>query len=74
MNITSSRRTVRLGSILGVYERFLIRNLIRYLQLHRQECTAEGHSSVLYGVTPIYWGAGSTKLEYLVTTKWDIQV
>ena len=29
VKITSSRRTVRLGSLLGVYERFLIRNLIR---------------------------------------------
>ena len=29
VNITSSRRTVRLGSLQGIYERFQIRNLIR---------------------------------------------
>ena len=29
VNITSSRRTVQLGSFLGEYERLLIRNLIR---------------------------------------------
>ena len=28
--ITSRRRTVRLGLLQGLYERFLIRNLIRY--------------------------------------------
>ena len=31
----------------GLYERFPIRNLIRKLQPHRRDCTAEGPSSVL---------------------------
>ena len=30
MSITSGKRAVRLGSLKGLYERFLIRNLIRY--------------------------------------------
>ena len=31
--ITSGRRTVRLGLLQGLYERFLIGNLIRYLSV-----------------------------------------
>ena len=34
IHYTSGRRTVRLGSLQGLYERFLIRNLIRQLQSH----------------------------------------
>ena len=39
-------RTVRLGLMQGVYERFLIKNLIRYRhQPYRSVCTGEGPSS-----------------------------
>ena len=39
-NCTLRKRTVRLGSLEGLYERFL-------LQPHRRECTAEGPSRIL---------------------------
>ena len=48
--ITSGRRIVRLNSLQGLYERFLIRNLIRQLQPHRRDCLLGEGSSTQYTV------------------------
>ena len=45
--ITSSRRTVRLGLLQGLYERFPIRNLTGIVHLHRRDSTGMGTSSII---------------------------
>ena len=44
MYITLSRRTVRLGSLQGVYKRFPKRNIIGIVHLHSRDCTGMGPS------------------------------
>ena len=49
--VTSGKRTVRLGSLQGLYYRFrLVQSGRHRHQPHRRKCTTEGHSSVLYAV------------------------
>ena len=53
--ITSRRRTVRLGSLQGVYERFPIKTKqVNRQQPHRRECTAEG-PSIVYFLHGLAW-------------------
>ena len=46
--ITSSSRTVQLGSQQRLYERSRLKSKSGRHQPHRRECTVKGHSTVLY--------------------------
>ena len=58
MYITSGRRTIRLGSLQGVYERFPIRKLTGIVHLHRRDCREMGPSSSTSSMWYVCWGGG----------------